>query len=53
MIRFNQKYKMLTYIVGNIIQGFDFLRENIAKKIYRKLLPPSFKNWYDKVRYRI
>ncbi len=53
LIKLNQKYKLPTYIAGNIVQGFDFLRENLAKKIYRKILPPSFKNWYDKIRYRI
>jgi len=53
IIRFNVKYKTPTYIVGNIVQVIDFFRENVAKPIYRKAMPTSFKIWYDKIRYRV
>jgi hypothetical protein len=52
VINFNLKYPQITYFFGYFVQGFDFLRENIAKPLYRSL-PVEFKIWYDGVRYRI
>ncbi|MCX6711560.1 MAG: radical SAM protein [Candidatus Woesearchaeota archaeon] len=51
-IKFNSKNLMFTYGTGYIVQSADFLREKIAKPIYRSM-PTNFKVWYDKVRYRV
>jgi radical SAM superfamily enzyme YgiQ (UPF0313 family) len=52
MIRFNEKNKIPTIIIGNIVGVMDAVREKIAKPIYRSL-PLNFKVWYDKVRYKV
>jgi len=51
-IKFNSKNLMFTYGTGYIVQGADFLREKVAKPLYRNM-PTDFKIWYDKIRYRI
>lgn len=52
-VKFNLKHTFPTYFVGYLLQVFDFWREKIAKPVYRKFTPSSFKVWYDKVRYRV
>lgn len=52
VVRFNLKHKAPTYIMGFFVQIADFVRENIAKPIYRST-PTSFKVWYDKKRYKV
>lgn len=52
MINFNLKNNYLTYFIGFFVQILDYLRENIAKPIYRSL-PVNFKTWFDKVRYQV
>lgn len=52
VVEYNLKHKSLTYFVGFFVQIFDFMRENIAKPLYRST-PTSFKVWYDRVRYRV
>ncbi|MDD5178569.1 MAG: radical SAM protein [Candidatus Nanoarchaeia archaeon] len=51
-IKFHSKFKLPTYILGFLVQIFDFFRENIFKPIYRNFLPVYIKVWYDKIRYR-
>jgi len=53
IVSFNLKHKPFTYILGYMIHISDSLRENIAKPIYRNILPVKFKVWFDKARYRI
>lgn len=52
VVAFNEKYKFPTYFIGYIVMFFDFLREKVAKPVYRSL-PIDFKVWYDKFRYRV
>lgn len=52
VVRFNLKHVFPTYFVGFFVQVFDFVRENVAKPVYRST-PTSFKVWYDRVRYRV
>ncbi|MDD5254397.1 MAG: radical SAM protein [Candidatus Nanoarchaeia archaeon] len=51
-IKFHSKFKLLTYLIGYLVQLFDLIREHILKPIYRNLLPVHVKVWYDKIRYR-
>ncbi len=51
-VKFNLKHNFLTYFIGFFVKIFDFVRENLAKPLYRTT-PTSFKVWYDKVRYRV
>jgi len=50
-IKKNQRKKSFTYFVGYNVMAADYLRENVAKPLYRKM-PLNIKVWYDKVRYR-
>ncbi|RME54718.1 radical SAM protein [Candidatus Woesearchaeota archaeon] len=50
-VKYNLEHEGFTYAVGYLVQGFDFVRENVAKPLYRSL-PTDFKVWYDKVRYK-
>lgn len=52
VINFNEKCLVPTYFFGSIVQVADFIREKVAKRIYRSM-PSEFKVWYDKVRYRV
>ncbi|MFH1331849.1 MAG: radical SAM protein [archaeon] len=52
VVQFNLKHKSPTYFIGFFVQIFDFVRENVAKPLYRST-PTSFKVWYDRVRYRV
>ena len=52
IVSFNLEHKSPTYFVGFFVQFFDFMRENVAKPVYRSM-PVSFKVWYDRVRYRV
>jgi len=45
-------FKLFVVVVGNLIGVYDYLRENILKKLYISL-PTGFKVWYDNVRYRV
>ncbi len=51
-VNFNLKHNFLTYSIGFFVKILDFVRENLAKPLYRAT-PTSFKVWYDKVRYRV
>ena len=51
MVDFNLKFKSPTSLVGEFVSVMDIMRESVAKPLYRSM-PVSFKNWYDKVRYR-
>ncbi len=53
ILNFNIKHTAPSFVLGTIVGVSDFIRENIAKQIYRNLLPTGFKVWYDKVRYRV
>lgn len=48
----NLKNPFSTYTILCLVSINDLIREKILKPLYRSL-PPSFKIWYDKVRYRI
>jgi radical SAM superfamily enzyme YgiQ (UPF0313 family) len=50
-LQFNLKHELPTYTVGSMVQVLDYMRENLAKPIYRKA-SPEFKQWYDKRRYK-
>lgn len=50
-VAYNLKHTAPTYAAGYTVQAFDFMRENVAKPLYRSL-PTDFKVWYDKVRYK-
>ncbi len=52
VVDFNLKHTAPTYMVGTGVQAMDFVREHMAKPLYRSL-PTGFKVWYDKVRYRV
>ena len=45
-------FKLFVVVVGNLIGVYDYLRENLLKRIYRSF-PVGFKVWYDRVRYRV
>ncbi len=51
MVNFNEKHKAPVYTAGTMVQSMDFMRENLAKPLYRKM-PVSFKMWYDRTRYQ-
>ncbi|MFH1455564.1 MAG: radical SAM protein [archaeon] len=51
MIKFNLKHKGPTFFVGYNIWAKDYVRETVAKPLYRKM-PTGFKLWYDKMRYK-
>ncbi|MBI5872128.1 B12-binding domain-containing radical SAM protein [archaeon] len=53
IVGFNLKHNLFTCILGSFVGGYDTIRENLAKPIYRNLFPTAFKVWYDKVRYRV
>jgi len=50
-VDYNLKHEGLTYTAGYTLQAVDFMRENVAKPLYRSL-PTDFKVWYDKFRYK-
>ena len=52
-IDYNLKHETMTYTVGSVVHVADYIREHVAKPIYRNMLPTSVKVWYDKVRYRV
>lgn len=51
VVNFNLKHLLPTYTAGQIVQMADYFREAIAKPVFR-MMPVSFKMWYDKVRYK-
>jgi len=53
VVDWNLRNKGPTYVVGSMVGMFDFVREKVAKPIYRNALPTSLKVWYDKVRYKV
>ncbi len=51
IVNFNLKFIAPTYIAGTMVQFIDFLRESVAKPIFR-MMPTSFKVWYDLIRFK-
>jgi len=53
VVKKNLRNEGKTLFALKVLGFMDFFRENVAKRVYRGLLPVWFKVWYDKVRYRL
>ena len=51
VLEYHVKNERPTYIVGEVVDVMDDVREKIVKPVYRSM-PLEFKAWYDKVRYK-
>ena len=51
ILEYNFKNERPTYMIGEVVDVMDDVREKLVKPIYRSM-PVSFKVWYDKIRYK-
>ena len=51
VLEYHVKNEKPTYLVGEVVDVMDDVREKIVKPVYRSM-PVEFKLWYDKIRYK-
>ena len=51
ILEYHVKNEKPTYVVGEVVDVMDDVREKIIKPVYRSM-PVEFKLWYDKIRYK-